>query len=194
MAALAVAGATVIGLLIVASSGGSAIAGWTPEPQPADAATVAFADEKCRYMVSNVYPGLGPVEWTDARGNGLVLVYALTPETLLICQYVTDSDGGRILGGGAGNVDLSRPLTGAVQIDGIQWGDDGITVVIGRAAPEVDHVLVTAPGWIATASQHDGYWLAWWPAAIEHASDVSVAAFDRQGQQIGTTVTPPFIP
>jgi hypothetical protein len=190
--ATVVVAVALVTVFVVFPAGDTGIAGWTPDPHPADPATVALADPVCREALSRMYPNLGPAEWTDMRGNGLVMVYANQPGTLLVCQFVVDEQGGFPLGGGAGPIYMT-PLIGTVQVDGISWSDGefgGTTVVVGQASPGVARVMVSAPGWMATASRHDGYWLAWWPAPISDESDILVAAFDMGGEQIGSWVAP----
>jgi hypothetical protein len=130
------------------------------------------------------YPYPGELGWTDQRGNGIILVYR-TPGAVGLCLAVV---GDGIEGGGAGSPVELEPLTGTLRVDGIvghDQADAGVTAVVGQAAPEVARVVVTAPGWTAEASQHDGYWLAWWPAATD-ASDITVAAYNHSGTLLDT--------
>jgi len=166
----------------------SAIAGWTPEPHPGDPAIVAQAVTECRQLSS--LPGheanLPDLGWTDQRGNGLILAYP-TPTEIWLCQLVID-DG--IKGGGGGSPIEFGPLTGALRVDGMvgydmHQGGTGVTTVVGQASPEVTRIEVTAPGWVAQASQYDSYWLAWWPAATD-ASQITVTAYDDTGTLLGT--------
>jgi hypothetical protein len=180
---------------------GSAIAGWTPQPEIADAATLADAGPSCLSMLNShpARPGTDTPEhfdtlgWSDMRGKGLLLVYP--SETALgVCTFIDRGYGF----GGDGSADIVYdidPYTEAVGVHGISVYDDtegaGVTYVLGRLAPEVDRITVTAPGWTADASHYDGNWLAWWPSVTD-PTDIRVAAYDSSGAVIGSwSYSPP---
>lgn len=164
----------------------SAIAGWTPEPHAADPGTVAAADAMCRPMLSTFLPDVSTPGWSDLRGNGLVVAYP-TESVVGVCMQVDTGRGFTAEGAAAVPVDL-EPLDGVLgvgSVAGLDSGGAGVTVVVGQAAPEVAHIVVTAPGWTSDASVYESYWLAWWPTAPGDRN-LTVAAYNDAGDLVAT--------
>lgn len=164
----------------------AAIAGWTPQSQATDPATLNAADPVCRSLLSPNLTGIEAPGWSDLRGNGLLIAYP-TDTAVGVCMQI-DHGHGFVAEGAAGVIVDLEPLTGVLRVDsvaGFDHGGAGVTAVVGQASPDVTRIVVTAPGWTADASQHNGYWLAWWPAATD-ATNISVAAFDTNGDLLGT--------
>lgn len=168
----------------------SAIAGWTPQPEAADAATLADAGPSCLLMLNSqpARPGMDAPDhfdtlgWSDMRGNGLLLIYP-SDTALGVCTFI-DRGNGFGGDGGAGVIAEVEPTTGGnLSVHGIgvyNAEGTGVTYVLGRLTPDVDRISVTAPGWTADASHYDGNWLAWWPAVTD-AAEIRVAAYGEDG-------------
>lgn len=186
---LALAGIVAVTAFVLWSPFGSeptALAGWTPEPHEASPAVVNAADPLCRSVLADEVPEIGELGWTDLRGQGLLIAYP-TPTAVAVCMQVDHGNGFGAGGTFGVTVDL-EPLTGALRVDSvatIESDNTGVTVVIGQSSTDVARVEVTAPGWSAIASQHGGFWLAWWPVPTD-AAEVSVTAYDGTGSVLGS--------
>ncbi len=188
---LVLAGSVAVAAFVLWSPFGSepaALAGWTPEPHEASPAVVDAADPLCRSFFADEIPGIGEPGWTDLRGQGLLIAYP-TSTAIGVCMQVDHGNGFGAGGTFGVAVDL-EPLAGALRVDSvamIESDKTGVTAVIGQSSADVARVEVTAPEWSATASLHEGFWLAWWPAPTDVA-EVSVTAYDAAGSVLGSWV------
>ena len=198
----------VVGLLVANPLGDDppAIAGWTAQPQPPDAAALQLVDRQCRTMLTDFEASDATVVervLEDQRGSGMVLVYdgftVRGADGLALCTAVEHPEHG--WSSAMSLVDLQADRTpdpvainGAMSKVSQSWDARvGITAVIGQTTPDVAKVVTESGEREVEATIDDGLFLAWWPAAPDSTEPFTVqaTAYDGQGQTLGSDQWPP---
>lgn len=165
--------------------------GWTPEPgpSPGDPQTVErrlheACDPSMRMLADNPIPDhLGPdfptepmpLVTSDSRGEITVAVFAQGRHAFTCIVDRVNPDAWQVIGGGGPIVPADAPgTTTALHQDTSTVREGVVTSISGTAAPEVDEVTIElVDGTLVRATIGDGYYLAWWPTAIEPESIIA---------------------
>lgn len=178
--------------------------GWTsaPGPPPGDPQTVErrlheVCDPSMRMLADSrdhLAPDLPsepmPLAVSDSRGQVTVAVFAGGPHAFLCLVDRVDPDAWNVIGGGGpiAPPDAAASTT-AIGQHKSTVREGVVTALNGTVGPDVDEIAVElVDGTLVRASIGDGYYVAWWPSAIEPRT---VVAF-QQGQVVAE-IPPPDI-
>lgn len=164
---------------------------WRAVPLVIDPALTDALDQSCR-RDPEFPPGVALVA-IDARGDGRLIAQYAGGNESADCAYGRISEGGTVSGGLSGNRTGVAPVSpgqlsmvnfvGGTPREGQPLASGAWGWVSGRAGQGIAKVVIEISGRVdVTASLQNGWFVAWWPAAI--GDSVALSAFDASGAEL----------